>query len=174
MSGMHFRGLFAWLLSHRRAFCCLVALALMATLPAPGGTYLPLIGPPPLRFAKAENTGKTSWNFPATTLPPLAIETNSIPATPSTPSDNVATTAPPIKPVPAIAIAEPVNPYTNSVVQAHSANDLLVVTPEMLAGYFKPNNNTTNAANIRIIAPVSFAPPSTATIPSSQAIYRSP
>jgi hypothetical protein len=51
---------------------------------------------------------------------------------------------------------------------------LLVVTPEMLVDYFKPNNNATNAANIHVLAPVNFTPPASASMPSSQAIYRSP
>lgn len=178
MSEMHNRGMYARRLSHCLGFYCLVAMVLLMTLPVQGGSYLPLVGPPPLRFEKAMNHARISWIPPVMNSPPLATETNTIRVTPSIPSENVVVAPPatPINTVTGIApvLVEPDKLSTNSIVQTRSANDLLVVTPEMLVDYFKPNNNMTNAGNVRVIAPVSFSPPASTSIPSSQAIYRSP
>jgi hypothetical protein len=62
-----------------------------------------------------------------------------------------------------------------SPVGSASANDMLVVTPQMLVNYFKPSATSTNGAGTTILVPVGFSPPGvTPTPPSSQAIYRSP
>ena len=168
----------AGLYSHCRGYYCLVALALLTPLPMVGGSYLPLVGPPPLRFELARNHGEhISWNPPVKPLPPVAVETNPPPVTSSSPNENIVAVplATPVITAPSTihTLVGTENLSTNSVIQTRSANDLLVVTPEMLVDYFKPNNNMTNAANVRVIAPVNFAPPASASIPSSQAIYKS-
>ena len=162
-----------WLFEHRRFRIILVALASLAGQPTRGGAYLPLVGPPPLRFEVAINRAKlVSWATPVLPPPVVAAETN-LPSTTDTDSTASANVPPP-----ASAQARrpgslpPENLSTNSAPQGQSANDLLVITPEMLVDYFKPGNDATNATRVRVLAPVDFTPPASASIPSSQAIYK--
>ena len=140
--------------------------------------YLPLVGPPPLRFEVAiRPVNDLSW-MPKITTP--AVETNPPQEISSVTSNNVTPmtlatqtvlpTNPPIS-------LPPENLSTNSTPLTPPANDLLVVTPEMLVDYFKPNptsGTATNSVNVHVLAPVNFTPPASATTPSSQAIYLSP
>ena len=61
-----------------------------------------------------------------------------------------------------------------SPVGTASANDMLVVTPQMLINYFKPGVMSTNSANTTVVVPVGFRPPGSTPPPASQAIYKSP
>ena len=158
-----------------RACAILIALASLTELPARDAAYLPLIGPPPLRFEKvADGPKKITWIPPALVQRAVTVETNLPSVTSIMPVNNVVTPPPAIGPANAPVSASPGNLATKSTEQAKSANDLLEVTPEMLVDYFKPNNNATNAANVRVLVPVNFTPPASVSIPSSQAIYRSP
>jgi hypothetical protein len=164
-----------WLFKHRRACATLVAFAASMDPLALGAAYLPLVGPPPLRFEKTVVVAKTSSWTPAVLTPStFAVETNYPSVTSSIPANNV---------IPLPSATEPVkmpvppptdNLSTNSTDRTHSANDLLVVTPEMLVDYFKPNKNATNASDVRVLVPVNFTPPASVSIPSSQASYISP
>lgn len=163
------------LFKHCRACIILVALAAVTEPSTRGAAYLPLVGPPPIRFQKATDGSKIfSWTPPAIIPPAVAVETNLPSVTSTIPVNNVAAPQPVIEPANTPVPPPSENLATNSVVQTRSANDLLVVTPEMLVDYFKPNHNATNAANVRVLAPVDFTPPASGSIPSSQAIYRSP
>ena len=164
-----------WLFDRCRACIVLVALVALMDLPARGAAYLPIVGPPPLRFAPAKAGAKNvAWTPPTPTLPTSVVETNKSNATPAIPANNIAPPPPAVEPA-SIPVPLPVeNLSTNSTVQTHPANNLLVVTPEMLVDYFKPNNKATNAANVRVLVPVNFTPPASASTPSSQAIYLSP
>jgi hypothetical protein len=173
--GKHNCGMITWLFKHCRACAILAAFAALMGPLAWGAAYLPLVGPPPLRFERATAGAKTiSWTPPALAPQTVAVETNSPSITYSIPANNVVQTPPEIKPVSVPVPLPPENLSTNSTDQTRSANDLLVVTPEMLVDYFKPNNNATNANDVRVLVPVNFTPPASASIPSSQAIYRSP
>jgi hypothetical protein len=152
----------------------LAVLLLLICLSASGGAYLPLIGTPPLRFeAAAVHARAFSWISPVTVKPAAPAETNSPPEI-STASKILAAAIPLMDlktnaPNPSL----PENLSTNSTADTHSANDLLVVTPEMLVDYFKPGTDATNQTNVRVLAPVGFMPPPAVASPSSEAIYRS-
>ena len=162
------------LFEHCRACVILVALVALMVPLARGTAYLALVGPPPLRFEKAAGSAKIiSWTPAALTPPTVAVETNSPLVTSTIPINNVVPPPPSTEPAIAPVPSPTENLSKNSTVQTRTANDLLVVTPEMLVDYFKSSNDATNAANIHVLAPVNFTPPASASIPSSQAIYTS-
>jgi len=162
------------LFEHCQACIILVALAALTELPTRGAAYLTVVGPPPMRFEKATDGSKQiSWTPPAL-ISPVAIETNLPSVTPTIPVNNAVSPHPVIQPANTRVALPGENLATNSVVQTGAANEMLPVTPEMLVDYFKPNNNATNTANVRVLVPVNFTPPASVSMPSSQAIYRSP
>jgi len=162
-------GIVAGLFKHCRACLPLIVLAPLSGLPAQDEAYLPLVGPPPLRFEeKLASAAQISW-----TPPPIVVETNPPPEISAIPSHNIEAAAPASASTNAPAPSPPENLSTNSTSETHSANDLLVVTPEMLVDYFKPSNVTTNSTDVQVPASVNFTPPASALIPSSQAIYQS-
>ena len=55
-----------------------------------------------------------------------------------------------------------------------SANDLLNVSPDMLINYFKSGHCPTNQANVSVLVPLEFIPPSSAKSGFSRATYQSP
>jgi hypothetical protein len=174
MSEKHNCGMKTWLFKRCRACVILIALASLTELPARDAAYLPLIGPPPLRFEKATGGSKNiSWIPPALTPPAVAVEIKLPSVTSTTPANNVVPPSPANGSANAPVPLPPENLSTNPAVQTRPANNLLVVTPEMLVDFFRPNNDGTNAANVRVLAPVIFTPPASASIPSSQAIYTS-
>jgi hypothetical protein len=168
-----------------------VLVILLATIPAEGlwssDFYLARIGPAPLRFAAvlanskafvwpvplipsrsttnsaaepsfpASNTG-TNLVIPA--VGPTTAQTNSIPAT-SSPETNVFNAASPVQ----TSIGADGNPL--------SASNLLIVTPQMLADYFKatPGGLDKVSTNAPVGAEIPFNPP-TPKPPSSEAVYR--
>ena len=163
------------LFEHCPACVILVALAALTELPTRGAAYLRVVGPPPMRFEKAtDGPKKTSWT-PPTLIPPAVVVGPTLPSvTPTIPVNNVVLPQPVIEPAKTPVPLPTENLSTNSTVQTRSANEMLMVTPEMLVDYFKPNNNATNAANVHVLVPVNFTPPASASMPSSQAIYRNP
>jgi hypothetical protein len=175
MSETYNCGMKTGLFEHRRVCIILVALAALTEPPVRGAAYLPLVGPPPMRFEKAMAVSKeVSWTPPALFPPAVAVDTNLLSANSAIPVNNVVLPHPVIEPANTPVPLPPENSSTNSAVQTRSANELLMVTPEMLVDYFKPNNNATNAANVHVLVPVNFTPPASASISSSQASYRSP
>jgi hypothetical protein len=159
----------------RRACLILVAFAALTEPPARSAAYLPLVGPPPMRFEKAtDGSTKISWTPPALIPPAVVVEPTPQNVTPTIPVNNVVSPHSVVEPAKTPVPLPTENLSTNSTVQAKSANELLLVTPEMLVDYFKPNHNATNAANVRVLAPVNFTPPASASMPSSQASYISP
>ena len=165
------------LYEHCRVWVVLLAsMVLMGPL-AWGAGYLPLVGPPPLRFEKAADSPTIfSWTPAvlaptASTPPPVSVETNSQYVTSTLSANNVISPPASIETASAPQKSPPDNLSTNSMVPTRPANDLLVVTPEMLVDYFKPNRDAANAANVHVLAPVNFTPPSSVSIPSSQASY---
>ena len=176
MSEKHNWGMNTRLFEHWRIWIVLLAsMALMGPL-ALGAGYLPLVGPPPLRFEKVAEPRIFSWApavlVPvASTPPPVAVETNFQPVTSTVPANNVISSPAPIEPASVPPRSPPENLSTNSMVQSRPANDLLVVTPEMLVDYFKPNRDAAKVADVHVLAPVNFTPPASVSNPSSQAIY---
>ena len=154
-----------------------IALAVLLSLvcqPASGGAYLPSIGPARLRFEAAAIPEKVfSWVSPVADKPAAAAGTNRPPeiSVAPTKTDGAITLidSKTGETVPSL----PENLSTILTKETHSANDMLVVTPEMLVDYFKPGADATNQTNVRVVAPVGFMPPPSAASPSSQAIYRS-
>jgi hypothetical protein len=69
---------------------------------------------------------------------------------------------------PRASIPQPVISGTESP----AANDLLVITPQMLVEYFKPMSGTTNGSGAAVIVPVTFTPATPTAQPSSKAIYK--
>ncbi|HUC84828.1 MAG TPA: hypothetical protein VL970_06525 [Candidatus Acidoferrales bacterium] len=157
-----------------RPVIVLAGLLSLICRPVCGGTYLPLTGPPPLRFEVATIHAKAfSWVPSFSVKDAVSVGTN-LPPEISAGLDKIAGTSPAIATkfnasVPSL----PENLSTNSTAEMRPANDLLVVTPEMLVDYFKPGSDATNQTNVRVLAPVGFMPPPSATSPSSQAIYQS-
>jgi hypothetical protein len=147
--------------------------------------YLPRFGPAPLRFVAPPPSVEFTWPSPpatslaATNHTHLAKNsqenaTNSIPNDPvSTPQTNspsgpdISSIASPTEPLPS-----PVSSETNPL----SASNLLIVTPQMLADYFRGNfDGTFRPLTNGVAGPeVLFNPPYAIPLlkPSSQATYR--
>jgi hypothetical protein len=161
-----------WLFKRCQGGVFLVTLAALTSQPVRGGAYLPLVGPPPLRFEMAMvHAPKNSWMLPAPPPPVTVTETN--PPTASViPSNNIVPAPPPGTPTNAPAVLPPADSSAKSATPTRPAEDLLVVTPEMLVDYFKPTNAATNANSAHVPLPLNFTPPTSLPIPSSQAIYK--
>jgi hypothetical protein len=158
----------------RRLGLVWAALPLLLCLPANGGAYLPAIGPVPMRFEAAAVPAKIlAWIPSVADKPAAPAVTNLPPAIPAV-STEIAGAIPPMgTKADSPGSSMPENLSTNSPPEAHSAGDLLVVTPEMLVDYFKPGSDATNQTNVRVVTPVGFMPPPSVASPSSQASYRS-
>ena len=165
----------------------LLALAASTVLVTQAGiTYLAKTGPVPLRW---EAVSATDNPF---VLPPLAME-ESTPtnaesvealapstqsATNSEPSAQVAAqVASPTIPVSIVTTTAPGEDLSTAVAPMPypSASDLLGVSPQMLAEYFKPIQNGTNLISVPVVLPpgVGFIPPTPAPGAPSRATYRS-
>jgi hypothetical protein len=91
---------------------------------------------------------------------------------PSTNGTEMTSSSPPTAP-PVMAFTPP--PDANGPNQVSGPPDKTVVTPEMLLDYLKPSpGGTGNAAQSAVVVPVKFGfiPPTSATVPSSQAVYK--
>ena len=156
-----------------------------ATTPLTASTrdaYLPLTGPTQLRFeAIAPQTFtlspvKIPEAKPAHGEPPTAVETTS---PPTNAAPEITVVAPPemiANPLPAepplASIGESLAP--KPVAASPPAGDMLVITPQMLAEFFKPVPGATNAAGVSVFVPVplGFTPPTDRNPPSSRATYK--
>jgi len=144
---------------------CLAALLYLTTLPARGGAYLPLIGPPTLRFATAASGKESSW----TRMPSRPVaESSPPPAIPVISAKPVTAASPGSVPTPPPPDAPPANPAP----QVGSANEMLVVSPDMLVDYFKQRNNVASQSITHVLTPVNFLPPPSTITYSSQATYK--
>lgn len=158
----------------------LATLLALASAAQAGSAYLPLTGPPPLRF-------EVAFIRPAALLPVVATPTiaekieEKKPAgtTPAATNLSEKTSAPEellhsgseTNPPPTAAFEVP----TANSFAAHSlADNLLVITPQMLSEYFKPLGGSTNAGGVSVILPlpVGFTPPTEKNPPSSRATYK--
>lgn len=135
----------------------------------PGSAFLPLTGPTPLRFEVAFVKPMAPAPIPlekAEEKNPVATETVFTNAPSEIHYSVGPTNDPPVTP------EESETSYPSVI---HSLTDRpLIVTPQMLAEYFKPAANGTNAAGVSVFLPVSvsFKPP-TDTVPvRSRATYK--
>jgi hypothetical protein len=65
-----------------------------------------------------------------------------------TPDDSMESMLPPLT-----------NSSTNSFAPAATANDLLIITPQMMVDYFRPLHGSTNGVGVSVPVPVNFLPP---------------
>ena len=149
--------------------------------------YLPRGGPPPLRFAAVPSKKDFVWPVgpkvpnPATNSAEPATVSGSAPRT----NNAVVMTAASGLPEPQTNALAGWESYgfgpliTTSIPNGYDANsfsasNLLFVTPQMLADYFKANldGNNKPLTNSTSGADVPFTPPTPKTAPSSEAVYR--
>jgi len=148
-----------------KALSIVVALGAVAHAAMP---YLPLIGPPPMRVQKIKSPAIAAVKFQeikhpdlAATNPPLASGSKTFPA--DTNAINAANTVIPwIAGLLTGASQEADKPlgdtFTASVFELPTP-DLLGISPQMLATYFRPVKSGTNSAALMGMFPLSFVPP---------------
>jgi hypothetical protein len=126
--------------------------------------YLPLIGPPPLRVQAVKSPSAAVVKFeafqPAATNLPAAAGTNAL----SIVAAVGATNGPDASAVAAMPLVAPATDGSLGATFAGSvfslpAPDLLGITPQMLAAYFRPIMVGTNSAALSGPFHVSFIPP---------------
>ncbi|MFO1486980.1 MAG: hypothetical protein U1F65_00740 [Verrucomicrobiota bacterium] len=131
-----------------------------------GSAYLPVTGPTPLRFEvamvkPAMNPALLTQNrAPEAPAVPSPTATNAVAETPV--EVRVSASAPPV--------IEPPAPYTIRP----AADNLLIITPQMLGEYFKPVASGTNNSGAGVFVPVpfNFLPPTEKPVRSSRATYK--
>jgi hypothetical protein len=153
------------------------------TLCAPAGQgYLPVVGPPPLRFENPQPAP-----LPEVVLPPLPVIEPRMPAGQLEPT---ATTPAPVNPGvdarpgsvdestnadPALTIVQPfvvpfspltAEPWASSV----PGSAVSMIAPQMFMKYFTGQPGT-NSVGVSIFAPVGFVPPVPPPAPSSTATF---
>jgi len=149
--------------------------------------YLAKVGPVPLRFLPRitkigvlpplPDGSSTPASNPQIPNPPPQSDSATAPQSATPPAQIPADPASPLSDAPAdqspdslLPVIE--NPAPDPASTPHSANDLLVVTPQMLIEYFKPVGSSTNNAGVSVLGPVNFTPPTPAVAPSSRAVYK--
>ena len=159
-----------------------VILTIAATYRSHGdGSYLPGIGPAPLRFLPIIT------NINLTALPPLEMGDDEAEAQSESTETNLSSTnvestvesatsaAGVTNDVDTVMSSEPpeTNPEDAATFVAPSTGYSAVITPQMLTEYLRPASSATNGAGVSVFVPteVGFMPPSPQ--PSSQATYKS-
>lgn len=165
--------------STTREFAGTLLALCLATAPAMAAhdqaAYLPLAGPAPLRFEA--DMAQTFVFSPAKSDDPTpVVETVEPPANAAPETALVSTTNTNANAAQPTLVTPSIGESTASTPAAASpaAGDMLVVTPQMLAEFFKPMPGATNGAGVSVFAPVplGFTPPVERTPPSSRATYR--
>ena len=131
---------------------------------APG--YLPVVGPPPLRF---RSPPQPATNLVHLALPPPDLPVSE-PATPPGGAYNQTKTTTPGGTNAAPTTAPLVSGATNNPAGPDSTplTSQPLISPQMLLKFF---NRSTNAPGNEVVAPMNFAPPTPAKPPSSTATY---
>ncbi|HLP76618.1 MAG TPA: hypothetical protein VK327_06810 [Candidatus Paceibacterota bacterium] len=142
--------------------------------------YLAKVGPTPLRFKpppvrKRLEAKPLSANPHPESSVPTAPESNAdslinwpwLSPESSQPQDSLFGSTSPASKLP-----QPAGQPAEASSHRPSANELLVITPQMLIDYFKPMAGATNGAGVSVLLPVNFTPPTPSAAPSSQAIYK--
>lgn len=131
----------------------------MRVLAIPG--YLPAVGPANLRFLPE---ARPATNLAAIALPPPVEEPDSQPPPAEVAASPPAPSAPPAAPPPETNSPVSLSPLPPAAAPMTDP----MISPQMLLKYF---NRSTNGAAGGVIAPMEFAPPSSAKPPSSTATY---
>jgi hypothetical protein len=152
-------------------------LSVGGVLPAAGAAsgYLPRTGPPPLRFRPAPIVSIIASQPVTTASEPVPAASEAAPIQgPELPAELEfpPTDHPPQVPNPnGESLLPPVVPNLQPVQQPTPANELLIISPQMLIEYFRPQPGATNAP-VSAIVPVQFMPATPAAAPSSRAMYK--
>lgn len=163
-------------LLNTRSLAATVAALLLCTARESRGSngYLSQIGPPPLRFSLA--TASLSFILPPSLINvPLPTNTTKIASSPTPTAGTNSTpgfTGPKMASTSVFTTSTSPDPSENAPQPTPAASDMLVVSPQMLTEYFKPDPNGPNSGGVLVPVPVGFTPPTVK--PSSQATYRSP
>jgi hypothetical protein len=149
-----------------------------------GGAYLPITGPTPLRFEvvmartfalppgkPAEHPAKTDDAKPV--IEPIQALTNAVPGpltvsvSSAEPDMGAAPTAPQT-----FSLGESLAPIPTAAYSP--AGGTTLITPQIVAEYFKPAPGSTNAAGVSVFlpVPVGFTPPMENPPASSRATYK--
>jgi hypothetical protein len=152
--------------------------------------YLATVGPVPLRFqprvTKIGILPPISEGSPVSEPKPEVPNPPPVSTSEPTPENTPAQEPIPAEPMPPLSDTPPVqpdqtpdsllpvieNPLPDPAQPPRSANDLLVITPQILIEYFKPVGSSTNAAGVSVLGPVNFTPPTPTIAPSSRAVYK--
>lgn len=168
-------GRFKLIVSAMKRHVGLVGLLVVAMCATAGPGYLPVVGPPALRFKPP-----ASFVAEPVPLPPLAIVepqaavpasdlTETIPSLPAADSTN----APAPTPLDLIVLAPLAGPLapdaTNVTAVVQTEPEVLV--PQMFMKYFTGRVGT-NSSGVSIYAPVGFVPPLPIAPPSSSATFQ--
>lgn len=160
------------------ALPCLAAVLAIVQAQAANPGYLRKTGPVPIRFHVVKPA--------ATPLPPLpaAIEAPATTEQEPAPASEAVTSSEQRKPLAVESAVEsflkqnvetllpkPAEPDAEAKGQ-QSANELLVISPQMLIEYFRSAPGATNGAGVSALVPVQFTPAIPAAHPSSRAIYK--
>ena len=146
-----------------------------------GGTpqrpYLPVVGPPPLRFSAPPR--KLAELPPLSTAPGLTTNQDvnqifgpmpmALAATSTTPTNTLPQSPQGI--VNATVPSDSVLPETNLVPSEMATDEL---TTQTLMKFFRTNSATTNHPDSGVLLPFGFVPPRPNPVPSSSATYTSP
>jgi hypothetical protein len=147
-----------------------------------GGAYLPITGPTPLRFEvamartfalppvkSAGHLAKTDDAKPG--IEPAQALTNAVPKALTVSSAEPDMGAAPATPQ-TFSLGESMSPVPTAAYSP--AGDTPLITPQIMAEYFKPTPGSTNAAGVSVFPPipVGFTPPMEKTPASSRATYK--
>jgi hypothetical protein len=148
-----------------------VGLLVVALCASAGPGYLPVVGPPPLRFAPLSPPSPAVL----TSLPPLAVveprpDPSAVEPLPPATATNAAVGPVPTDPFAAPPVAVPLpTPATNVPYGVPVESQPLV--PQMFMKYFIGGTGT-NANGVSIYPPVGFVPPLPIVPPSSSATFQ--
>lgn len=148
-------------------------LAAVAAAPA-GSAYLPVTGPTPLRFEVAFVRPAVLALATAPASLPEKPEANPPAPTGAAPTNTTEEIRYSAGEPQAAPVAAGETEMSDASVIHPSADNLLVITPQMLAEYFKPAPGGTNAAGVSAFLPVSvsFTPPTDKPQARSRATYK--
>jgi len=137
-----------------------------------GSAYLPATGPTPLRFEIAMIRPVTFLPVSTASVDPKKEEA---PITPAETATNLPETIADIVSQAAATPAPLADDSSANSLSAHSvAENMLIITPQMLSEYFKPFGNGTNLAGVSVLLPmpVGFTPPMEKDRATSRATYK--
>jgi hypothetical protein len=176
---------------------CAIAALFFGMLPTSAiVAYLPIVGPPPLRFELFTTNifNYSQFKLDLANRSPIKPAPQASTNSPSTVSQAITSPPTPLANTPTVASAAGPSgnseenvaggenrptPRENFNFPSSTASDLLTVTPQMIAQYLKPDRTATNAldrpgAVVFVPADLPFTPPTPKGNSESQANYHSP